>query len=315
MSGSAPTGPASAIERLIVQVDGAINARALYAPGHPNVARAAERLLSALAEACREGKRDAIRLLAVGDDIVVDDRPIPRAGLYHEQFVRLLTRAGIEHITLARGLEMAECLALLEPLAQGRAPEASPHVRVGRVEVRESGGHEPPPEKLDPESLDAAREAFTAFRGDRAGGLRRLEDVVAGLVEAMARATREVLPLAPLKDHDEYTFVHSINVSLLTLEQARSFGFDGDRLHALGLAALLHDVGKLKVPLEVLNKRGKLEGDEWRMMQAHAELGARHLCGIEGSHPLAILVAFEHHLRYDGRPAYPVLSRPRRPTC
>src|SRR6185503_6848765 len=121
------------------------------------------------------------------------------------------------------------------------------------------------------------------------------------LMDALQRATREILPLAPLKTHDDYTFVHSVNVSLLTLAQARSFGIEGARLHAIGLAAFLHDIGKLK-------------GDEWRIMMGHAQEGATHLCGIEGSHPLAILVAYEHHMRYDGQPNYPVPRIGRRPT-
>jgi len=169
-------------------------------------------------------------------------------------------------------------------------------------------------ERLSSESVDRAREAFRQFRSDRRGGLGRLEEIVWSLMEALSSATREILPLAPLKTHDDYTFVHSVNVSLLTLAQARAFGFAGDALHAIGVAALLHDVGKLRIPLEVLNKPGKLEGEEWNIMKSHAEVGALHLCGIEGSYPLAILVAYEHHMRYDGKPNYPVTAVPRKPT-
>ena len=162
--------------------------------------------------------------------------------------------------------------------------------------------------------MDGARDAFTEFRTDRRGGLVRLEQVVWSLMDALQRATREILPLAPLKTHDDYTFVHSVNVSLLTLAQARSFAIEGARLHAIGLAAFLHDIGKLKIPLEVLNKPGKLEGDEWRVMMSHAQEGATHLCGVDGAPPLAILVAYEHHMRYDGQANYPVPRVGRRPT-
>jgi HD-GYP domain-containing protein (c-di-GMP phosphodiesterase class II) len=207
------------------------------------------------------------------------------------------------------------------------------YIVVGRVELQPSvveqgpgpgagagggpgagSGHDSAIEALTAQSVDSARDAFTEFRTDRRGGLVRLEQVVWSLMEALQRATREILPLAPLKTHDEYTFVHSVNVSLLTLAQARSFGIEGARLHAIGLAAFLHDVGKLRIPLEVLNKPGKLEGEEWRLMMSHAQEGATHLCGVEGSHPLAILVAYEHHMRYDGRPNYPVPRIGRRPT-
>jgi HD-GYP domain-containing protein (c-di-GMP phosphodiesterase class II) len=122
-----------------------------------------------------------------------------------------------------------------------------------------------------------------------------------------------MLPLARLKNHDEYTFIHSVNVALLVLAQARSFGITGTMLHTIGMAALLHDIGKLMVPLEVLNCPGKLEGEAWSVMQSHAEQGAWYLSGMEGSSPLSILVAYEHHLRYDGKPNYPLLRAPRMP--
>jgi HD-GYP domain-containing protein (c-di-GMP phosphodiesterase class II) len=212
----------------------------------------------------------------------------------------------------------------------GGIPQSSEHIVVGRVEVRTAGGAATVSagalssashpvdasgvETLSSESVDHAREAFGEFRSDRRAGLWRLEEIVWSLMEALSSATREVLPLAPLKTHDDYTFVHSVNVSLLTLAQARSFGFAGEALHAIGVAALLHDVGKLRIPLEVLNKPGKLEGEEWTIMKSHAEVGALHLCGIEGSYPLAIVVAYEHHMRYDGKPNYPVTTVPRKPT-
>ncbi len=311
MNGPAP----DPIDRLVVQLDQAINCRALYSANHPNVLRATARLVAALEAACDARHEAAITFLAVGDDVVVGREPLGRGSLYVEQFVHLLTRRGVERLTLARGLTADECRAFVEPFAVGGVPAGSAHVEVGRVKAKVKEGLEAaaPHEPLSSRSLDEAREAFTAFRRDGRGGLRRLEDVVWGLIEGLSRATREVIPLAPLKDHDEYTFVHSINVSLLTIAQARAFGIQGDKLHDLGTAALLHDVGKLKIPLEVLNRPGRLEGDQWKIMQGHAELGARHLCGIEGCRPLAVLVAYEHHMRYDGMPSYPQPRQARRP--
>ncbi len=240
---------------------------------------------------------------------------------------------------MGRGLDAEEVVRFLTPMARGGTPVSTRHLIVGRVELPlgaaetpdatsgagpgTAGGSGTGPggrgedsviERLTTESVDGAREAFTEFRTDRRGGMVRLEQVVWSLMDALQRATREILPLAPLKTHDDYTFVHSVNVSLLTLAQARSFGIEGARLHAIGLAAFVHDIGKLRIPLEVLNKPGRLEGDEWRIMMSHAQEGATHLCGVEGTHPLAILVAYEHHMRYDGQPNYPVPRIGRRPT-
>ena len=321
-------GALSAVDRLVVSLVAGINMRALYGAEHPALASHVDRILEAVATACQERGTEALTFLVVGQDLVIENQPLRTGSLYHQQLIRALTRRGVERLTVARGLDAEECVRFLTPMARGGVPVSTRHIVVGRVELGGVAIEGPGPgegagagsgadsaiDALSAHSVDRAREAFTEFRADRRGGLLRLEQVVWSLMDALQRATREVLPLAPLKTHDDYTFVHSVNVSLLTLAQARSFGIEGARLHAIGLAAFLHDIGKLKIPLEVLNKPGKLEGDEWRVMMSHCQEGATHLCGVEGSHPLAILVAYEHHMRYDGQPNYPVPRIGRRPT-
>jgi len=328
MSEPAIPGALSAVDRLVVSLVAGINMRALYGSDHPALASHVGRILDAVTAACQERQKEAITFLVVGQDLVVENQPLRTGSLYHQQFIRALTRRSVERLTIGRGLDTEECVRFLTPMALGGVPVSTRHLVVGRVELQApaledaglgSGGGSGPGadsaiEALTAENVDAAREAFTEFRTDRRGGLVRLEQVVWSLMDALERATREILPLAPLKTHDDYTFVHSVNVSLLTLAQARSFGIAGARLHAIGLAAFLHDIGKLRIPLEVLNKPGKLEGEEWRIMMGHTQEGATHLCGVEGTHPLAILVAYEHHMRYDGQPNYPVPRVGRRPT-
>jgi hypothetical protein len=324
MSGPLLPGAISAVDRLVVSLVAGINMRALYGSEHPALASHVERILEAVGAACQERGKDSLTFLVVGPDLVVENQPLRTGSLYHQQFIRALTRRGVERLTVARGLDAEECVRFLTPMALGGVPVSTRYIVVGRIDLQAGpleglgsgpgSGRDSAIDALTGESVDGAREAFTEFRTDRRGGLARVEQVVWSLMEALQRATREILPLAPLKSHDDYTFVHSVNVSLLTLAQARSFGIEGGRLHAVGLAAFLHDIGKLKIPLEVLNKPGKLDGDEWRMMMGHAQEGATHLCGVEGSHPLAVLVAYEHHLRYDGRPNYPVPRVGRRPT-
>ncbi|HEX7785640.1 MAG TPA: HD domain-containing protein [Methylomirabilota bacterium] len=332
MSAAPAPGALTAVDRLVVSLVAGINMRALYGADHPALASHVERILEAVATACQEMGKDSLTFLVVGQDLVVESQPLRTGSLYHQQFIRALTRRSVERLTVGRGVDVEECVRFLSPMALGGAPVSTRHIIVGRVELLSpeglalgrgggaggggggSGAHDSAIELLSGQSVDGAREAFTEFRTDRRGGLVRLEQVVWSLMDALQRATREILPLAPLKTHDDYTFVHSVNVSLLTLAQARSFGIEGARLHAIGLAAFLHDIGKLKIPLDVLNKPGKLEGEEWRIMMSHAQEGATHLCGVESVHPLAILVAYEHHMRYDGQPNYPVPRVNRRPT-
>lgn len=302
------------MEQLIIQIVAAVNTLTLYPPQHPRVVRAIEGIVSEVNKVTAGSDRDSVTFLVVGDDLVIEQEVVRKATLSHQQFVEMLKRRGIERLTLAAGLDADEASRLLTALSTGDAVESSPHVIYGRVQVspEEERAREAPRE-LSVEQLELIREAFARFRLEKKIPLGEMEQLVWSFIDSLSRTTRFILPLSKLKEHDEYTFVHSVNVSLLVLSQAQSFGISGSMLHSFGMAALLHDIGKLMVPLEVLNRPGKLEGHEWALMQSHAEQGAWYLSEMAGVAPLSVLVAFEHHLRYDLQPAYPVLRAPRMP--
>jgi HD-GYP domain-containing protein (c-di-GMP phosphodiesterase class II) len=304
------------MDQLIVQIAAAVNMWTLYPSNHPRVVRAIEQIIAAIDGILANLQAESVTFLVVGEDLVVEGEVLRKTTLSHRQFVSVLERRGIERLTLAAGIDAEEASKLVAALATGEAVESSPHVILGRVQVNvddEKLQNIEEQHEFSMENFERVRQAFARFRTDQKIPLDAMEQLVWGFIDSLSRTTRSVLPLARLKEHDEYTFIHSVNVSLLVLAQARSFGIQGAMLHAFGMAALLHDIGKLMVPLDVLNKPGKLEGEQWLMMQSHAEKGAWFLSDAEGSTPLSILVAYEHHLRYDGQAAYPILAKPRMP--
>ena len=302
------------MESLIVQIAVAVNTRSLYPANHPRVVKAVEDTVSSVRRVIRDLNRDDVTFLIVGEDLVAGQDVLRKATLTNRQFVDILRRRGIERLTLASGLDAAEANLLISALAMGDKLESTAHVIVGRVEVA-IDAEETTDEKreISINQVEIVREAFARFRSERKLPVAVMEEMVWGFIEGISRTTRQILPLTRLREHDEYTFVHSVNVSLLVLAQARSFGIQGTMLHAFGMAGLLHDIGKLMVPVSVLNKPGKLEGEEWSTMQSHAEQGSCYLGEIEGTLPLTAVVAYEHHLRFDGKPAYPILRTPRIP--
>ena len=304
------------MDQLIVQLAAAANMRTLYPANHPRVVSSLELIIAALNDILAANGKDSVTFLIVGDDLVVDDQIVRKTTLSQQQFIDILKRNGVERLTLAAGLDPAELDDLITALAVSGNPKGSQHIVLGRVDLatdeekqsEHEEGHE-----LSIEQLENIRQAFSRFRDEGKLPLGEMEEMVWSFMDSFSRTTRSILPLAKLKEHDEYTFVHSVNVSLLVLAQARSFGFKGQALHMFGMAGLLHDIGKLMVPLKVLNKPGKLEGEKWAMMQSHTEQGAWYLSETEGATPLAIVVAYEHHLRYDGKPNYPIVKPTRIP--
>jgi HD-GYP domain-containing protein (c-di-GMP phosphodiesterase class II) len=303
------------MDKLIVQIAAATNTATLYPAKHPRLAQSIGHVLDALSAVLEERHSDAITFLVLGDELVVDQDVLRKGTLSHRQFVELLKRRGIERLTLAAGLEDEEAEQFIAALAVGETLESTTHVVLGKVKINleNEDNRDEATRELRSDLLEPVREAFEKFRIDKTLPLGPMEQLVWGFIDSLSKTTRAILPLAKLKEHDEYTFVHSVNVSMLVLAQARSFGIQGTMLHAFGMAGLLHDIGKLMVPLNVLTKPGKLEGQEWVLMQSHAAQGAWYLSEMEGALPITISVAYEHHLRYDGQPNYPILKTPRLP--
>jgi HD-GYP domain-containing protein (c-di-GMP phosphodiesterase class II) len=301
-------------ESVIVQIAAAVNTRSLYPANHPRVMRSVEDTVAAVRGIIAELNNDSVTFLIVGDDLVVEQEVLRKATLSNRQFVDIMRRRGIERLTFASGLEAAEANQLISFLAAGGSVDSTPHIILGRVEIAIDEDEKTKERReISVDQLNIVREAFSRFRDDRKLPLSVMEEMVWSFIDSLSQTTRQILPLSKLREHDEYTFVHSVNVSLLVLAQARSFGIQGTTLHAFGMAGLLHDIGKLMVPLSVLNKPGKLEGEEWTTMQSHAEQGSWYLGEVEGTLPLTAVVAYEHHLRFDGKPAYPILRKPRLP--
>ena len=119
-----------------------------------------------------------------------------------------------------------------------------------------------------------------------------------------------MLPLLQLHQFDEYTTTHSLNVSVLSMGLAEWLGLSGRDVRAVGVAGLLHDLGKVTIPKEILNKPGDFTDQEREVMNSHAAEGARMILTSDQQLDLAAAVAYEHHIMIDGG-GYPSLRYPR----
>ena len=140
MSATPAPGALTAVDRLVVSLVAGINMRALYGADHPALASQVERILEAVATACREMGKDSVQFLAVGQDLVVESKPLRTGSLYHQQFIRALTRRSVERLTIGRDVDTEECVRFLTPMALGGAPVSTRHIVVGRVELLAPGG-------------------------------------------------------------------------------------------------------------------------------------------------------------------------------
>jgi len=224
------------------------------------------------------------------------------------ELMRRLQQAGIERIVIESGVETDEITELVQCVAhseRGSAP-ATPrlkHIRVGKLQVEqrvEATGDMATFQRLYEDATGIAERLWDSATTEGKPDADAARGIVDSLAQAVAQNRTALLALTALKNYDNYTFTHMVNVSILTMGQARGLGMEGTSLRQVGLAALMHDIGKVKTPPEILNKPDGLTDREFEVLKRHTVDGAEILRTTPDVPPLAPIVAFEHHLRSDG---------------
>jgi putative nucleotidyltransferase with HDIG domain len=245
--------------------------------------------------------------------------------LRHWEWSLKLGEVGIERLEVGPGTTREALEGFLEEAHARMSLEgegASFREVDGQTSIRFGGVTLDAGEALEDEPL---REALALSLDDEAEVIQWLHgevdlhgvvpaDEAAAVVKLLSVAMHSeqdvVVPLVQLKSVDQYTTTHSINVSCLSMALAEHLNFVSSDVRSIGEAALLHDVGKTRIPLEVLNKKGKLNDAEWKLIQSHTVEGARILLASGAGMELAATVAYEHHLSFNGE-GYPRLTYPR----
>ena len=199
-----------------------------------------------------------------------------------------------------------------EPVQQQLSRAGVRHISLGRLvpldtRWRTRQWPDRPEHALDPdyeESLSLAQQAFDRLSDDRTLDIRAVGDLVRLLMFRVVSSNAALAQILTVKQYENLTYIHSVNVAVLSLLIGRQLGLDEETLPVLVEAAVLHDVGKTRIPLELVKKPGALDKRERKMMEAHPVLGAELLMQVDGLRPATALVALEHH-RTVGGGGYP----------
>lgn len=144
-------------------------------------------------------------------------------------------------------------------------------------------------------------------RGNGGVSIEGGRDIVANVMKGIHQDDFLISRLTRLQDHDDYTVTHSLNVCTMVLAQAMRIGIEENRTREIGLSALLHDIGKIQIPREVLHKPGKLTAMEFAQVAEHPVDGANILRKLDCGSELPMVVCFEHHIKYNYR-GYPKVT-------
>ncbi len=160
-------------------------------------------------------------------------------------------------------------------------------------------------------SVNLVKEVTESIKNQKMLNVRKAKRLMQNAVNSILQDETTLLGLATIKNYDEYTFNHSVNVSIYAIAIGQRIGIPKKHLSHLGMAGLFHDIGKVQIPREIINKTGKLTPEEWMVIRAHPAIGAKTVMKMKEWGELSTRMingAFEHHLKYD-LSGYPRLSR------
>lgn len=312
------TKKTTAAEQFLNTLTKVLRDQELYPKDHPQLQAKREDLHASLQNLFIED--DERIFVFFEDQIYIDDLLIGRGdeGLGH--IGKLFLKKRVEVLHLHQGLSIQELTAVVAFLSDPQETEAtapphfqSHHIAIGKLEVNQDGKPEISKiaKKLGAATLKTGqkveyteeskvlKEIYVDWKTAQKGFVKNVGKIMDVLEKSLYSNFSSLIPLGDLKSYDEYTYIHAINLSILTMAQAECLGYSKEAIHAFGMGAVLHDVGKTEVSIEVLHKKGRYTEEEFQEMKSHPLRGAVILMQYPEIPRVASIVAYEHHLKYD----------------
>ncbi len=283
----------------------------LYPPQHPNVVAQTHQTLASLEAAFKV--MPEIYLDILEGQFAHEGIPLYEIKHTVEKTVQMLEIKEIKCICFKIGLTPQHLSLFVQMLSDkikhlnaeglqeelGKASIASIIVEKKRDKKENDKNSILAADKVYGSSIEANKLVYSAIKAGKVLPLDIVDKVAQDITQLIAQDSSSSLALASLRNYDEYTFTHSANVAILSVTLATTLIDDPLLLNRLARAAILHDIGKTKIPLKVLNKPGKLDPNEWQLMQQHPMFGADILEQQTAMDELSIIIAAQHHMKYD----------------
>jgi HD-GYP domain-containing protein (c-di-GMP phosphodiesterase class II) len=306
--------------QLIFSAYGALRAVKLY----PVENAAVQRALAEVTQHCKElvGSEGELELRMSGEFIFINQTRLRLDLDNFASFSHLLSlfrAAGIGSVTIGENVAPKDWLVFLSLLQLPGSDDPAERLEALTTKLQDAGvttfslaAPTEPGGNLEKakerakrtyaQSVAATRELMSSVRMGGSPNIRKIKRVVQSIVDQILNEETSLIGLTTIRDYDEYTFTHSVNVCIFSVALGKRLGLGKLHLYDLGMAALFHDIGKSRVPQSILNKSGGLTDDEWRMIASHPWLGVLALFQTRGAQELpyrSMIVAHEHHMKRD----------------
>ncbi|MGZ8432251.1 MAG: HD-GYP domain-containing protein [Candidatus Deferrimicrobiaceae bacterium] len=285
-----------------------IQAATIYPENHQRIQQLFTRLHKRIGQ--MTSSIGTLHIGIIGDHFVVDEFPFLEMNPALRKLLGEIREKGFEKFSIRDGLTYGELKRFVYFLATGRDDaqgarfESIDYGTIQSLQADSSVTTEVGVQISRSHLLFGATEVLNDLLKSMAQGagksVAEARDIVVGIMKGIRQDAQLFHRLMQMQAHDDYTVTHSLNVSAIVMAQAASLDLPENQIQEIGLAAMLHDVGKEMVPSAILQKPGKIDPSEFATMAQHPVLGAKALRKMDCGSGLPVIVSFEHHMKYDG---------------
>jgi len=306
-------------QRAAMLLTASIKSVLLYPQAHPAVRQPLQELSGILEGMLRE--KPEIHLGVVEGVFFMESHLFVTPNSAVAELADRLIKKGITALTIYSGVSNDDLFHFASILARRETTAELIPLELEKVNVRSIRlgidhlvyGNSDDDSALTPsrtyfDAINAIRDTMRDIENGRIPSGKRINNVVDNMVSVTMKDHTTLLGLAMIKDYDNYTFNHSVNVGILALALGAYLGMDRESLRDTNTAGLLHDIGKTRIDKNILNKPGKLSDEEYEVMKKHAENGAEIINKMQDIHPRVAEAVLGHHIKHN-RTGYPEWAR------
>jgi HD-GYP domain-containing protein (c-di-GMP phosphodiesterase class II) len=298
------------LEDALLQLSAALRNVVFYGLSHSVTRSCVHRVSNELERLLAE--QTPITIHVLDDQILYGNFPLCHMAGTLVPLAEDLRLRGVDRLTFTSGLDGRETEAFLEIMAADptslklaggvsrvMAQKSVVHIQVAEEELDERPHSQRSSVEIYEDAVETVKRTMTAVAQHGQIDAGRVREAVEEMLSVVLHDSAALLSLAAIKGWDQYLYQHSVNVCVISMVFGCTLRFNETEMVDLGMAAILHDVGKIFVPEQILGKPGPLTDAEWAVLHSHPVMGAKILASTPGIPDAAAVVAFEHHIRQD----------------
>ncbi|MEK7772773.1 MAG: HD-GYP domain-containing protein [Deltaproteobacteria bacterium] len=288
-------------DAILKNINAAIKSRRLYPPGHPAIAAPVKKGHELLADSLKD--KGSLVIAVVNEALVFEESPIPDGEKLYPDLIRHMADKQIDAIVIESGLTENELSSAIEVLCEKElsGPDLQKELQsrgVSRLSLKSVVSRRNALEVYN-DAVVVVQNVMNEIRMGKIPRGEAINNIVNEITDSVLTDTNAIIGLAMIKNYDNYLYNHSVNVSVISIALAKAMNLGENDLHAVGVGALLHDIGKTGVSEQIIRKPGGLSSEEWEKIKEHPLLGSKIIKRMDGIDETIGRLIYEHHIRYD----------------